>query len=90
MSKFLRVTVTRSESTELYVQVPDDFRPEDMLRYKYREELGRIAIETTDRSDWDNYAWPESIEVQGVVAVDAETANEFMVGTLRLRTDVNQ
>ena len=84
MSKFLKVSVTRAESTLLYVEVPDDFDPCMIFRDRYGEELGRIALETTDRSDWDEYEWEKTVEAQEVVSVDAETANQFMVGTLRL------
>lgn len=83
----MKVTVTRSESTELYVEVPDDFEQGELLRNKYQSEMGRIAMETTDSSDWDKYRWSETVEVQAVVDVDAWIADQFMIGTLRIKVD---
>lgn len=80
--KYLKVEVTRQSSTDLFVEVPDDFDPALMLRDKYRKQLGRIAMETTDRLDWDDYEWENTVEAHGVKVVSEKEASDYMIGTL--------
>ncbi len=71
--EFLRVEVTRAQSTELYLKVPKGWRPKGR-DYKL---LGKAAKETTDRSDWDDYGWENSVEIQGCAVVEEKEATQF-------------
>lgn len=84
MAKFVRVCVTRTESTELYVSVPDDFNNGDLMGGKYKEEIGRIAAETTDSMDWDVSEWEDTVEVQSVADVEEKEADQYMWGELKV------
>lgn len=84
MAKFMRVYVTRTESTELYVSVPDDFDKADLMGGKYKDEIGRIAAETTDSMDWDVSEWEDTVEVQSVTDVNEKEADQFMWGELKV------
>lgn len=86
MSKFLRVEVTRTSSTELYIEVPDDFKEADLLR-KYQSEVGKLAKETTTDCDWDSSEWEDTVEVQSVSAVSEKEAKLYSVGTLQIKGD---
>lgn len=81
--KFLKVGVTRESSTDLYVEVPDDFDPAAIMRASYRDEVSTIAAETTDGTDWDDVDWHKSVEVHEVAVVTESEAKQFMVGRLR-------
>ena len=81
MPKFLKVKVTRTDSSELYIEVPDDFDPKLLLLGRNRDQLGLIAMETTDRSDWDNTAWEETVEAHSVSVVDQSEAENYIIGT---------
>ena len=85
MAKFLRVCVTRTESTELYVSVPDGFNNGDLMGGKYQAEIGRIAAETTDSMDWDVSEWEDTVEVQSVADVEEDEAKQYMWGELKVR-----
>lgn len=80
--KYLKVEVTRTESTELYIEVPDEFDGATIMHQSFQERIGKIAMETTDSMDWDNYGWEENIEVQSVKTVSKDEAEQYMVGTL--------
>ena len=84
MTRLLKVTVTRTSSTDLYIEVPDDFPVVEILQNKYQTELERIALETTDRSDWDEYEWEKTVEAQEVAVADPCDVDQFMQGTLRI------
>ena len=83
MAKFLKVGVTKTFSTDLYVEVPDDFDPVSIMRASHRDVIGTIAMETTDRSDWDEFEWEKTVEACEVMVVPESEASQFMVGRLR-------
>lgn len=83
MAKFLKVGVTKTLSAYLYVEVPDDFDLGTIMRASHRAELGKIALETTDRSDWDEFEWEKTIEACQAKVVSESEASQFMVGRLR-------
>lgn len=82
MSKFLRVEVTRTSSTELYIEVPDDFKESDLLG-KYQSEVGKLSSETTNDYDWDTSEWEDTVEVQSIKVVTEEEARLYSVGKLQ-------
>lgn len=84
MAKFLRVCVTRTESTELYVSVPDGFDKADLMGDKYQAEIGRIAGETTDDMDWDSSEWESTVEVQSVADATEKEADQYAWGELKV------
>lgn len=73
--EYIRVEVTRTESTSLYLKVPKGWRPSGI----YRELMGHAAKETTTKADWDNSGWESSVEAQGHKLVDAEEAEQYQV-----------
>ena len=81
--KYLKVGVTRESSTDLYIEVPDDFDPMSILRASHRNEIGLIAAQTTDDSDWDQFEWEKTVEAHEVTEVTEAEATQFIVGTLR-------
>ena len=82
--KFLKIGVTRTSSTDLYVEVPDDLDPFDFLRGKHLQDLQRIARETAPNDhEWDYYDWQLSVEAQEVDVVEEAEARQFAVGVLR-------
>lgn len=84
---FLKVEVTRTESTELYVEVPDDFDHSQLMRHEYQKELARIADETThDSLDWDNSEWEETVEVQSISKVSEDQAKQYTCGKLEVQS----
>ncbi len=83
MAKFLKVGITKTLSTDLYVEVPDDFDPWSIMRASHRAELGVIAMETTDRSDWDEFEWEKTVEACEAMVVPESEASQFMVSRLR-------
>lgn len=80
--KFLKLGVIRQSSTDLYVEVPDDFDPVEILRSKHQEAVGKIAFETTDSTDWDDFEWEKDVEVCSVEPVSESEARQFTVGRL--------
>lgn len=81
--KYARLIVTRTESTELYVEVPDDFDINQMIRNEHAKEVARIAAETTDSFDWDKSEWEDTVEVQSVKEVKEAEAKQYLMGTWR-------
>jgi hypothetical protein len=71
--EFLRVEVTRTQSTELYLKVPNGWRP----RGRDYKILGKAAKETTDRSDWDDYQWENTVEMQSCSVCQEKEATQF-------------
>ena len=59
--EYLKLEVTRTQSTEIYLMVPKGWRPtrED------RAMIGRAARITTYDSDWDNDPMEECVSVEG-------------------------
>lgn len=83
MAKFLCAVVTRTSSTELYIEVPDEFKEADLMRVEYRKRIGKLAKETTGDYDWDGSEWEDTVEVQSVGAVTEEEAKKYTVGKLK-------
>jgi len=79
---FARLVVTRTESTELYIEVPKGFDAKSLIRMEYQQEVGRIAEETTKGFDWDNSEWIDTVDVQSVSIVDEEEAEKYHCGKL--------
>lgn len=72
MSKFLKLEVSRSESTDLYLKVPDDFVPSWATLGAL--DLQKAAHETTDSYEWEAEG---RIEVQGFGEVSADEALQY-------------
>jgi hypothetical protein len=77
---YLRVTVTRSESTELYIEVPDDFEVNEIIKHKHQKRIAEIADEITDDSEWDSSEWKGTVDVQSVSVVSDVEAKKYKVG----------
>lgn len=82
--KYLKLEVTRESGTDLYVEVPDDFSIDAIGHSKFKEEIGRIAAETTDDSDWDDLEWDKDVTVQSSKVVSKAEAEQYIVGTLKV------
>jgi len=78
---FLKVAVTRSSSTDLYIEVSDDFNPSHVMMRVNQKILGEIAGDTTDDMDWEDLGWEETVEAHSVVRVSEAEARQFQVGT---------
>lgn len=72
---YIRVEVTRPQSTELYLKVPKGW----MLGRRDRKLLGIAAKETTDDSDWDSWEWEKTVEIQSSRACTKEEAERYHV-----------
>ncbi len=75
--KYLKVTVTREQSTDAYVQVPDDF--DKATLGKFRDELNRIVDETTCSYDWETES---RVSLDYSEEVAASEAEQYAIGTL--------
>jgi hypothetical protein len=84
MSKWFELNVVRKSYTSIYVEAPDGVTPAMLMLAKNSREIGRIADETTDRHDWDDFGWEEDVEVTSVKEVTEEKAKEFEVGQIGL------
>jgi hypothetical protein len=73
--EYLRVEVTRTSTTDLFLKVPKGWRPSG----RDSKILGRAAKETTDDSDWDSWRWEDTVEAQGHAVVDADEAELYAV-----------
>jgi hypothetical protein len=51
--KYLRIVVTKTSASELYVEVPDDFNERDFKSIN-KIPLREAILETIDRDDWDS------------------------------------
>ena len=80
--KFLKVQVVKKSHTDVYIEVPDDFEPRDIMHHKYREQIGKIAEETTQTYDWDEYGWEEDVDVEAASVVEESEAKEHQCGKL--------
>lgn len=76
--KYLKVEVTRTESTEVYIKVPEDFNP----RHLPNEIVRKATVKTTTDDDWDKWGWEDSVEWQGIKEVPASEATQFKVYNL--------
>lgn len=84
MAKYLKVGITRLVGTELYIEVPDDFEPSEIMNREHFKELARIASETASDSDWDNEEpLEETIEVCSVGVVSKAESDQYATGTLK-------
>lgn len=79
--EYIRVEVTRSQSTQLFMKVPKDWRPSGRA-YDYKL-MGMAAKETTENYDWDDYGWEDTIEVQSYKPVDAKEAESYSIFDVR-------
>lgn len=61
----LRVGITRREGTELYIEAPKGWRPDE-----HPDVLVAAAKQVPD-FDWDSYGWEKTIEVEGVQEIEA-------------------
>lgn len=73
--EFLRVEVTRAQGTELYMKVPKGWRPTG----RNSRVLGKAAMETTERSDWDGYGWEQTVELQSCAVVAEKEARAYAI-----------
>lgn len=73
--EYLKVEVTRTESTDLYLKVPKGWRPWS----RHHAILGKAARATTDSSDWDSYMWEQTVEAQCCHPCPAEEAEQYRV-----------
>jgi hypothetical protein len=73
--EYLKVEVTRTESTDLYLKVPKGWRPS----WGYGKMMAKAAKETTTESDWDGHDLEQTIEIQGHGPVEAEEALDYSV-----------
>lgn len=77
MSKYFKIAVSRSETTEIYIKTNDEVTPRDAMRLP---DIGKAALETTDDIlDWCNTGWENDVEVIGCVEVDEKEATQFQV-----------
>ena len=84
---FVRVIVTRQESTELYIEIPDGFDMNLLMRNQYQRELARIADKTADDAlDWDNSEWEDTLQVQRISKVTEHEARQYACGELVVQT----
>lgn len=72
-TKFLRVTVSKTMSTELYIEVDESF---DMMKDIRKLNLGKVAHETTDRFDWD-VDDDSDVQMESVHVIDAKEASHY-------------
>ena len=72
--KYIRITVTREQTTDLYVAVPDSFdhtNPDHVRAI----DLERAVRDTVDESDW---GWDDpEYERVGIEEVDAGEAEQY-------------
>ena len=54
------------------------------MRSKHQEAVGKIAYDTTDSMDWDDFEWQKDVEVHEVAVVSESEARQFAVGRLNL------
>lgn len=81
MSKFLRITVSKNTTTDLYVEVPEDFGVWSSAK-GYSEirklPLNKIADETTLTYHWEEEpTLSADLEVEEVEVVDEQTATGY-------------
>ena len=55
--------------------MPKGWRPKGR-NYK---TIGKAAKETTFESDWDDYGWEHTVEVQGVAVVKEKEALQYLL-----------
>ena len=72
--EYLKLEVTRTQSTEIYLMVPKGWRPTQ----KDRAMIGRAARITTYDYDWNNDPMEECVSVEGCKLI-AEAPRAFEV-----------
>lgn len=80
---FVRVIVTRQESTELYIEVPEGFDGSKLMHHTYQKEVARITSETTTEAKWDSSEWEDTVEVQSIANVPESEAMKYICGKLK-------
>jgi hypothetical protein len=61
MSRFLKVSITREQSSVIYVKVPDGFENNSIRQH--RDEINSITEDTVYESDWmDSFIGVESVK----------------------------
>jgi len=73
-TKFLKLEISRSESTDIYLEVPDDF---DLGRHLPWTLLTEAAVKTVSNGDWDNFGWESTLEVHGRTIVKEDEAKGY-------------
>lgn len=73
--EYLKVEITRTESTDLYLKVPKGWRP----TWKDRDMIVRATVDTISESEWDHFNWQDTIEDQGHGVCTAEEAETYAV-----------
>ena len=71
--EYLKLEVTRTQSTEIYLMVPKAWRPTQ----KDRAMIGRAARITTYDSDWDTDWMEECVEFEGYKPVTEKEATKY-------------
>lgn len=72
--KYIKVGISRSQYTDLYIEVPDSY---DAFRWPPDEVLRRAAKETVDEGEWETDRSEASITSVDVGPVDDEEARHF-------------
>lgn len=73
--EYIRVEVTREQSTEIYMKVPKDWRPIG----RNIHAVSRAAKETTLDGDWDDFGWEQTVGVLSCGVVDEKEAMHYPV-----------
>lgn len=81
--KFLKIEVSRSESTDIFLRVPDEF-DENKLRnhWQMREVIEQAVKETITDGEWSG---DDRIEVQGWGRISDEEAAGYLGFDLETR-----
>ena len=72
--EFLSVEISRKQYTTIYLKVPIGWRPKGR-DYKL---LAKAAEETTERYDWDECAWPHTVEMESFAVCDKNEAQRYL------------
>ena len=75
-SEYLRVEITRTQATEIYLKVPKGWRPSPRSSQNI---IIKAALETTSESDWRSYDWGDRVDVNGWEPVDEKEAKQFQI-----------
>lgn len=76
--KYLRIDISKTERSCLYVKVPDNF-DKKMVWHKEHESRIEDLIDDLRSSDWDS---ERDTEIEGVVDVTENEANRYQVDEL--------
>ena len=75
--KYLEIEVTRTESSTVYLKVPQDFDRKSITRKS--DILAKACKKTLSDYDWDHYGWEQDIECQSVKEVSENDATAYNV-----------